>query len=134
MAELRPDYLYSTSTLHQGRFRFNQVRYQQHDTQPNLVVLVGWDTDRGVFIWTVSGDEVSKRATTQAALYSLVLPSIDPDHPPPWLGQPQVIPKRDMESAKAWVVVDGLAPHPKRNAILSAVEKVYRQVFLNAEP
>ena len=129
MADLRPDYLYSTSTLQGGNFRFNQGRYDQHDDQPSLVVLVGWDEDQGVFIWTVAGDEIPARADTQARGYSRVVPGVDPDAPPDWLGEHLFVPEGEMEDAGAWCIRDGLAPHPKRRAILSPVEKVQPQLF-----
>jgi hypothetical protein len=132
MAYLRPDNFYSTSTLQPGKFRFNQVRYDQHDDQPSRVVLVGWDEDRGVFIWTAAGDEIPAQADTQARGYSRVVPGDDPDAPPDWLGEPLFVPKGDMEDAGAWCILDGLAPHPKRRAILSAMEKVQPQLFGDA--
>lgn len=126
MAELRPDYLYSTSTLHEGRFQFNQVRYEQHHDQPSRVVLVGWDHNQGAFVWTVAGDVIPRRAGRQAPGYSRGLKNIDPDHPPAWLGEPHVISRADMEEAGAWCAIDGLAPHPKRRAILDAVGRCSR--------
>jgi hypothetical protein len=58
---------------------------------------------------------------------------VDPDHPPDWLGTPMLVSRGEMEEAMAWRVLDGLAPHSKRRAILDAVEKVRRALFGDGE-
>jgi hypothetical protein len=129
MVALKEQFAYKTATLRRGRFGFNQVVYQRSQSTPERVVLVGWDSERGVFIWSLTGTDAARHASTQAPGYSLVLHSIDPDRPPPWLGSPLRFTPEEMLKADAWPSLDGLAPHPKRKAILTAARKVQPELF-----
>lgn len=129
MVELKDQFAYKTATLRAGRFAFNQVVYALAQTTPERVVLIGWDTDRGVFVWSPTANEVAGHASIQATGYSLILPNINPDFPPLWLGPPERLTREQMLEADAWPSLAGLAPHPKRQAILAAVQKLRPDLF-----
>ena len=129
MAALKERCAYKTATLRRGRFAFNQVAYEHQTVTPERVILIGWDAGRGVHIWTPSGDQAARHATTQASGYSVFLPNIDPDAPPEWLGPPAFITRESMAEAGVWPEVSGLAPHRKRQTILHAVSVVRPNLF-----
>ena len=128
MVALKTTFAYKTATLRHDRFYFNQVVYEEQAT-PERVVLIGWDDDRGAYIWTLPGDVAAAHAATQAANYSLALPNVNPDAPPPWLGDPDLLTKDEIAAADGWPDLEGLAPHPKRQAILAAVSKLRPDLF-----
>jgi len=128
MIVLKTTFAYKTATVRNDRFYFNQVVYEDQAT-PEHVVLIGWDNDHGAYVWTVQGDVAAKHAATQAAGYSFALPNVRPNAPPPWLGDPVVLTKDAMIAADAWPNLEGLAPHPKRQAILAAVSSLCPDLF-----
>jgi hypothetical protein len=129
MVSLKERFAYKTATLRGGRFTFNQVVYEHSDVTPERVVLIGWDADRGVFIWSPSGSDAATHATTQASGYSMDLHGVDPDSPPAWLGPPDHVTRGEMEAAASWPSLHGLAPHRKRTAILEAISNVRSELF-----
>lgn len=79
MVALKTTFAYKTATLRHNRFHFNQVIYEGKAI-PELVVLIGWDDDHGVFIWTVEGDAAAEHAAKQAPHYSFALPNVKRAH------------------------------------------------------